>query len=127
MTAYLLDTSVFAAMEDDRPLAPLPVGEAYVSVVTLGELATGLALHGPDKLPHRIETLAEIEHTWTALPIDVGVIRRYASLAAAAKRAGRKAHMADALIAATASFHGMTVVTQDKDFLAFEGVDVVVV
>lgn len=127
MKRWLYDTSVFTALEDDRPLKDLPTGEIGVSVITLGELALGLHLLGPERLPHRVETIGEIEHSWSPIPVSAEIVRRFGSMVASARRAGIKPDVADAIIAATASFHGLAVVTQDRDFLKFDGLDVVMV
>ncbi len=124
---WLYDTSVFVAMEDGRALGELPAGDVAISAMTLGELQLGLQLSGPDVLPFRLETLGEIEHVWTPLPVDVPVMRRFASLVAACHRRGERPHTADAIIAATASWHGLGIVTQDRGFTRFEGIEVVLV
>jgi predicted nucleic acid-binding protein len=127
MTNWLYDTSIFVAMEDGRALGELPVGNVAVSVMTLGELQLGLQLAGRETLPHRLETIAEIEHAWTPLAADMPVVRRFATLVADARRSGFRPHVADAIIAATASWHGLGIVTQDRDFTRFAGLEVVLV
>ena len=58
MSRGLLDTSVFIAREQRRPLGPLP-DELAVSVVTIGELELGvLAAVDPDQRARRADTLA---------------------------------------------------------------------
>jgi predicted nucleic acid-binding protein len=51
-----------------------------------------------------------------ALAYDEGVADRLAGILAAAREAGRRAGAMDAIIAATALNHDLTVWTQDDDF-----------
>ena len=51
-----------------------------------------------------------------ALPYDERVVERLAEILAAARAAGRRAGAMDAIIAATALTHDLTVWTQDDDF-----------
>jgi predicted nucleic acid-binding protein len=124
---WILDTSVIIAMEGDDDIAPFPIGEHTVSVVTIGELAVGLHLDAPEDASFRIELIAEIEHTWNPIPVDIRIMRRFATMVASCRRRGIRPGMADAIIAATASVHGLGVVTCDRDFGRFEGIDVVYV
>ena len=58
MSRGLLDTSVFIAREQRRPLGPLPE-ELAVSVVTIAELELGvLAAVDPERRAQRADTLA---------------------------------------------------------------------
>jgi predicted nucleic acid-binding protein len=120
----LLDTSVFIAREQARPLADLP-DEAAISVVTLAELHLGVLLAGDDRIrAQRLRTLAAVERTFDPLPIDADVGRVFAELVADARRQGRRPRILDAFIAATASANDVPVFTQDEDFDQFPGVRV---
>ena len=117
MTAGLLDTSVFIAREDQRPLGELP-DRVAVSVVTIGELQLGLLnARDDDVRARRADTLALAR---AADPIHVGeaIMVTWARLVADCRRAGihRTVKLMDALIAATAVEHGLPVVTQDGDY-----------
>jgi predicted nucleic acid-binding protein len=127
MARWLYDTSVVVALETSERISELPVGDYAVSVVTIGELQVGVHLASVEDLSLRLELIAEIEHSWNPLPVDVRVARRYASLVADCRRRAVRPRIGDTLIAATASVHGMGVVTRDQDFLQFEGLEVVVV
>lgn len=121
----LLDTSVFIAREQARALGGLP-DEAAVSVMTLAELHLGVLLaDSPEVRAVRVKTLGEVERSFDPLPVDDSVARSFASIAAAARRAGRKPRIVDALIAATAVAHGLPVFTQDEDFAEMPEVQVV--
>lgn len=125
--AWLYDTSVLIAMETGEPMSDFPHGDIAVSVMTIGELELGLHLAAAPDRSLRVETIAELEHEWNPLPVDLRVIRRYATIVADCRRRGVRAGVADAIIAATASVHGYGVVTRDRDFTRFEGIDVVIV
>lgn len=125
MTAGLLDTTVFVAREQDRPIDDLP-DEAAVSVVTLAELQLGVLVADNDTRALRVQTLALVEHTFDAVPIDESVARRFAVLVADARRRGHRPRAMDAWIAATAAVHNLPLYTQDRDFRAFgDGLTVV--
>jgi len=122
----LLDTSIFIANEQDRPLkvARLPE-EAAVSAVTLAELGLGVHLALDDEArARRMRTLQRVQATYVALPVDEDVAAAFAELVARARRDGRRPKVQDAWIAATARVHGVPVVTQDRDF---EGLGIEVV
>ncbi len=113
----LLDTSVFIARETGRPLDELPVHVA-VSVVTIGELQLGvLAAQEPSLRTRRADTLA-LARAADPIPISEAVMVAWARLVSDCHRAGihRTVKLTDALIAATAIEHGLSVVTQDGDY-----------
>lgn len=115
--AGLLDTSVFIAKEDGRPLGNLPERVA-VSVVTIGELQLGVLNAGDDTArTRRAETLA-LARAADPIPVSEPVMVAWARLVADCKAAGihRTVRLTDALIAATAVEHGLPVVSQDVDF-----------
>lgn len=123
----VLDTSVFIADEQGRPLstAELP-GEAAVSVVTLAELELGVHLAAAeDARTRRLATLRSLHETYVAVPIDEPVATAFAALVASARRSGRRLHVQDAWIAATAKAHAAALYTQDADFEGLPGLDVV--
>ena len=72
-----------------------------------------------------MRTLADVERTFDAVPVDDAVARRFAELASDARRKGRRPKLLDTLIAATALEQGVAVYTQDEDFGRFPGLRVV--
>lgn len=123
----LLDTSVLIGREQGRPLEQLP-DESAISAVTIAELHLGVMLaKEPAGRAERLRTLALVERTFDPLPIDAGVARRFAELVAGSNRARRAGSTLDALIAATAIQHALTLYTRDAGFKKLPGLDVVVV
>lgn len=122
----LLDTSFFVATESGRPLGGMErVTETEVSVVTLAELTVGVLMADDDDRSTRVATLSAVESTWDPLPIDAEVARQFARIVAALRAGGRRVPILDALVAATAMVEQIPVVTQDNDYEAIPGVDVI--
>lgn len=130
---FLLDTNVISELRKagDRKadanvvawLSNQDVGSLFISVITLLELEVGILrverrdpMHGA-RLRAWMDTKVLPELTDRILPIDTAVARICARLHVPDPRAER-----DALIAATALAHGMTVVTRDVGDFAATGV-----
>jgi predicted nucleic acid-binding protein len=112
----VLDTSVFIAREQARPLGDLP-DEVAVSVVTLSELRHGvLAAEHHTERAVRLSTLEVARSLGRPLTIDETVGDEFAHLRVALKAIGRSMKVMDAWIAATAMANGAAVCTQDGDF-----------
>ena len=122
----LLDTSFFVATEAGRPLGEMDgVTETEVSVVTLAELTLGVLMANDDDRPARVATLSAVESTWDPLPVDAEVARQFARIAAALRADRRRIPILDLLVAATANAEQIPVVTQDLDYDAIPGVEVI--
>lgn len=116
----ILDTSVFIAREQERPLGSLP-DEVAVSVVTLSELRHGvLAANGHEQMARRLSTLEAARQLAKPLVMDEVVGDEFARLRVALKAIGGAMKVMDAWIAATAMTHGAAICTQDGDFDAAE-------
>lgn len=112
----VLDTSIFIAREQDRPLGDLP-DEVAVSVVTLSELRHGvLAAADHEEIARRLSTLEAARQIAKPLVMDEAVGDELARLRMALKAIGRAMKVMDAWIAATAMAHQAAVCTQDADF-----------
>lgn len=115
MSRGLLDTSVFIAREQRRPLGRLP-DELAVSVVTIGELELGVLTAGDAvQRARRADTLA-LARAADPIAITEAVMGAFARLTNDCRQAGSRPKILDALIASTAIEHGLPVVTQDDDF-----------
>jgi len=112
--AVLLDTSVLIAAEEG------PDEDAAVSVVSLTELHFGVLVAPDDETRAlRMKRLGSIEDHFDALPFDAAAARECGRLhALVAKRGGQPRRRAlDLAIAATASVHGVPLLTYNtKDF-----------
>ncbi len=126
---YLIDTSVFIAMEQGRPTEALPEdGTWHVSVITVGELKRGiLSASDPALGAQRLDTWVNVRSSIPTLEVDETVANTWGEYEAIAKGERRRAKVADSLIAATAATYGMTLVTQDRDFEWYPDLDVLVV
>jgi predicted nucleic acid-binding protein len=122
-----LDTSVFSAEEQDRPLhRELLPDEVAISVVTLAELELGVHTAGTEvERAARLKTLGAVRAIYEPLPVDQQVASAFAELVASARRAGYSPKLQDTWIAATALANGIAIYTQDGDFDRLPGVDVV--
>ena len=122
----VLDTSVFIATAQGRPLQRTLPDQVSVSVVTLAELELGVLMaRDADTRSLRLATLTRVREQTAGLPADDRVASAYARLAATELSAGRKPRVHDTWIAATALVHGAEVWTQDAGFTSFAAVDVV--
>ncbi len=124
----LLDTSFFMATESGRPLGGLrEVDQTDISVVTLAELTAGVLLADEGQRGDRLATLSAVESTWDPLPVTAEVARAFGRIVADLRRRERRVRILDALVAATAIVEQIPVVTQDRDYDAIPGVEVILV
>ena len=129
--SFLLDTNVVSEWTKPRPnpgvaqwLAEVDEDEVFLSVVTFAELR-----HGIERLPAGARRRRLDEWLRQDLPlrfearivgVDGAIGDEWGRLAARCERRGRPIHAMDALIAATAQIHGLTLVTRNTaDFEAF--------
>lgn len=130
MHKYLLDTNVVSELRRQRPhggvvawLQSLDDTQLHLSAVTLGEIQAGIELtreQDPAKAQEIENWLELVANTCNVLPMDAGTFRAWARLM------HRKSDTLyeDAMIAATAQVHGLTVATRNvNDFNAL-GLDV---
>lgn len=124
--AALLDTSVVIALargEIDGASLAEPPDEVIVSAVTVAGLHHGVLVASPAVLAQRLQTLRFVEETCAVLPVDTAVAVRYGRIAADARRLlGRRIHLGDGLIAATAVVHDVPLYTRDGDLEGLPGV-----
>jgi predicted nucleic acid-binding protein len=120
---YLLDTNVVSELRRPRPhgavvgwIEEVPDDQLHVSTVTLGELQAGLEITREQDAGKATEIEAWIDaiaDLYNVLPLDGACFRTWARLM------HRKPDdlVMDALIAATAMVHDLTVVTRNaRDF-----------
>jgi len=120
VTRAILDTSVFIAAEQGRPVRRALPDMVSVSVVSIAELELGvLVARGATARAQRLRTLTEVRALGAAVSIDERTGSAYARLAATVLAAGRKPRIHDTWIAATALVNDAEVWTQDEDFSDF--------
>ncbi len=123
---YLLDTNVVSELRKPRPhgavvawLQSVADADLYLSAVTLGEIQSGIELTRKQDAAKaaEIEAWADmVTNAYNVLPMDANTFRVWARLL------HRKSDtlVEDAMIAATATVHSLTVVTRNvRDFSEF--------
>ncbi len=126
---YLLDTNVVSELRRSRPhgavlewISAVPAELLFVSAVTIGEIQAGIEI-----TRERDEAKAEELEAWlerviasfAVLPMDATAFREWARL-----MRGQQAALAeDAMIAATAIVHRLTVATRNVSDFSRLGVE----
>jgi predicted nucleic acid-binding protein len=126
MQRALADTSVFIGLETARfDSSRFAEFEWGVSVVTLGELRLGvLQARDPEAAARRLSTY-QLAQRFEPLAVDEAVSDAWALLVSLLRAEARKVPINDSWIAATAIAHGVPIVTQDSDYDAMPGVEVI--
>lgn len=123
--ASVADTSLFVAIEQERPLRQALPSLIAVSMITVGELRTGVLAASDDAVRAlRLRTLTRAL-SFNPLPVDDPVAIAWAELRIALRAVGRKMPPNDSWIAATAIAHGLSVATQDDDYDDVPGLEVI--
>ena len=131
--SVLLDTNVVSELANQRPndvvsnwLRSLKVNDAFLSVATVAEIRRGIVAAKSE--PNRERLIR-----WYAgvlmpafesriLPLDFTTAELAGIIGGRAQLAGRRMEAFDAVIAATAEVHGLTLVTRNvKDFEVWGG------
>jgi predicted nucleic acid-binding protein len=120
---YLLDTNVMSELRRTRPhgavlawVREIADSDLHLSAVTIGELQAGVEITREQDAAKAAEFEAWVERiaaTYNVLPMDARTFRRWARL----MHRRTDALIEDAMIAATAEVHNLTVVTRNvRDF-----------
>ena len=132
---FLLDTCVISELVNRQPNASViswlgrqDPESLYLSFVTVGELAKGIAKRGGDARAMALERWLKNEILGSfadrILPVGKAVSMEWGRICGEAERVGRKRPAVDALIAATALVHDMKLVTRNVDDMAGMGVPI---
>jgi predicted nucleic acid-binding protein len=125
MTLFLVDTNVVSELRKPRPhpavlawLEATATNRLRLSAATIGELQAGIELTrkpNPDRARELEAWLEDVIEAFDILAVDESVFRQWARL-----MRGQSSHLLiDALIAATAQVHDLTVVTRnERDFVS---------
>lgn len=114
---YLLDTNIVIAVFNGDTLLQRRVAnapEAFVSIVTLGELFYG-AYHS-QRINANVARIEQFETGITILGCDSETSRHYGMVKAELRKRGKPIPENDIWIAALASQHGLTLVSRDPHF-----------
>lgn len=120
MTTFLCDTNVLSELARRRPNAGVTewsqdVSSIAISVITVEEIAYGLAWKPNPRIIGWFQGFL-LGHA-EVLPITAEIAGRSGRLRGTLQGRGRTRTQADMLIAATAHFHGLTLVTRNaRDF-----------
>ena len=123
---YLLDTNVVSELRKPKPhgavlawLRQTDEAQLHLSAVTLGEIQAGIELTREQDTAKAQELeawLGQVAAAYNVLPMDAAAFRSWAQL----MHRRSDTLVEDAMIAATAKVHGLTVVTRNtSDFKLF--------
>jgi len=131
MTGFILDTNVLSEAGKPSPdhkvktfLAGL--ADLWISVISIHEIEYGISLLPPGRRRADLErAMSAVIKTFgnRIVPIGVTEARRAAILRAEARQRGRVLHLPDALIAAAATEHRLTLATRNISDFDYFGID----
>lgn len=131
MTNYLIDTNVISELRKARPhgavtswIEGLRDDQLYLSAVTIGEIQIGIERtrrQDPQKAGEMDTWVDQLEKTVNILAMDSQCFREWARL-----MDGKSDDLLeDAMIAATARVHALTVATRNEKDFALLGVELI--
>ena len=132
---YLLDTNIISELVARQPdqavltcIEALDQTAVYLSVITIGEIYKGIARLPESAKRDRLRAwLADdllVRFGDRIVPIDIGVMMTWGSMAARLIGEGRPLSAMDSLIAAQAIHHGYSLVTRNEADFRDTGVNV---
>jgi toxin FitB len=135
VTGYLLDTNVVSELRKPRPepkvltfIGATPLDDLYLSDVTLAEIRFGIErVLDPLKraaIESWLDHVLRPMFAGRVLTITEDVILRWRLMVEAGRQRRHTYSQPDLFIAATASVHGLTLVSRDNKDFAYPGVAV---
>ncbi|MEP7363851.1 MAG: type II toxin-antitoxin system VapC family toxin [Acidobacteriota bacterium] len=135
MSGFLVDTNVVSELTKPVPSVQIETflrqakDRVHTSVLSIGEIRKGIGTLATGRRRAVLEDWLELEIIlWFGeriLPITLDIAERWGALAARQNAKGRTRPVVDALLAATALQHDLTIVTRNvKDY---DGLDIPIV
>lgn len=132
----LIDTNVISQTRKDKPNPAVagwwqlrPVSDLALSAISIQEIRLGIQLlpagNRRDAIEIWLEDFVLKQFAGRILPIDTAIAGMSARMAAAARKKGHTADLADALIAATARIHSLKLATLNTTHFKPLGADMV--
>lgn len=124
--AWLLDTNILSEIRRLKPEPKVlafidgsPLDELYISAITLAELRFGIELLSEgsarrDELDNWLMRTIRPMFERRVLPVTEDIMFRWRVLLEEGRKTGHTFSQPDLIIAATAAYHGLTVVTRDR-------------
>ena len=133
---YLLDTCVISELVKRRPEARVAnwidgrdERSLFLSVLTFGEIEKGIARLSDEQRRRELRDWVDHElrrrFSGRIMPVDYETASRWGCISGAAERTGHPLPVLDAMLAATALIHGLTLVTRNTADVSTTGVSVV--
>ena len=133
MNGFLLDANVISELIKAAPdrnvvrwIEETDETILFLSVLTLGEIRSGIERLNPGKRRGRLESWLAVDlrlrFRGRILPISDPIAERWGTLSAAAAKKGRPLPVIDGLLAATALQHDLMVVTRNDTDVRAAGV-----
>jgi predicted nucleic acid-binding protein len=132
---WLLDTNILSELRRPKPepkvlafISGLPLDQIYISVVALAEIRFGIELIGDaarradlnDWLTNTIRPMFDQR----VLPITEDIMVKWRLFVEEGRKTGHTFSQPDLIVAATAAYHGMMIVTRDRSQFDKAGVPV---
>lgn len=135
MSGFLLDTNVVSDLRKPRPnagltdwIASADEQKLFLSVLTIGELRIGIMVQSDAKKRAALETwlISDMLSRFAGriLAFDLDVAQQWGRIEGRARLGSGKLPVLDSQLAATALFHGLTLVTHNEADFSRTGVSI---